>query len=131
MKNTKGFTLIELIVVIAILGVLALILVPNFMGYLEDSKKATAETNARNAYTMATSYAAKGNAEPDGSFTLKEVNDKVLLDYPTDPYKTIVTCEGAVLPGDGCTKVKNVQVTSSGHVVIFEKNKITIDGEAK
>lgn len=38
MKNKKGFTLIELIVVIAILGILALFLVPQFMGYANDAK---------------------------------------------------------------------------------------------
>lgn len=45
MINKKGFTLIELIVVIAILGILALFLVPSFIGYADDAQKATCDAN--------------------------------------------------------------------------------------
>lgn len=45
-----GFTLIELIVVIAIIGVLAAILVPAMMGYVRKSKITTANTAAKSVY---------------------------------------------------------------------------------
>jgi len=41
--NKKGFTLVELIVVIAIIGVLAAILVPTMMGYVHDSQVTSAD----------------------------------------------------------------------------------------
>lgn len=47
MKNKKGFTLIELIVVIAILGILALFLVPSFMGYARDAKVQVMKANVK------------------------------------------------------------------------------------
>ena len=57
-SNKKGFTLVELVVVIAIIGVLAAILVPSMMGYVKKSRLKTANGNAKTAYNAVAEYLA-------------------------------------------------------------------------
>lgn len=48
LKSKKGFTLIEVVVVLVILAILAGIAVPALTGYIEDAKERTAIVEARN-----------------------------------------------------------------------------------
>ena len=63
-SNKKGFTLVELVVVIAIIGVLAAILVPSMMGYVKKARLKTANGNAKTAYNAAAE--ALADAETQG-----------------------------------------------------------------
>ena len=57
-SNKEGFTLIELMIVIAIIGILAAIAIPNFISYRNKAYCTAAENDAHAAVTVAADYYA-------------------------------------------------------------------------
>ncbi len=58
-KLAKGFTLIELMIVVAIIGILAAIAIPNFVKFQCRSKQSEAKTNLKALYECEDSYRAE------------------------------------------------------------------------
>ena len=52
-RKDKGFTLVELIVVLVILAILAAILIPALLGYIDSAKDKQKLVNAKNCLTAA------------------------------------------------------------------------------
>ena len=57
-NNKKGFTIVELVIVIAVIGILAGILIPTFAGVVGKAEDAAAKDQASRAYT---SYLVENN----------------------------------------------------------------------
>ena len=61
LKGQKGFTLIELMIVVAIIGILAAIAIPNFLRYQAKSRQSEAKTNLGALFVAETSYFGERN----------------------------------------------------------------------
>ena len=61
LRSKKGFTLIELMIVVAIIGILAAIAIPNFLRFQAKSKQSEAKGNLAGIFTGQTAYQAENN----------------------------------------------------------------------
>ena len=77
MKNNKGFTLIELIMVTIILGILAAVAVPRYMGTVSQ-----AEAAAEKAVIDALKAAVE-------NYATQEFLEKGRYDYPSNPFALV------------------------------------------
>ena len=113
----KGFTLMELLIVIAVLGVLAAVLVPRMGAFLSSGQVAAANTEVANVETAAMAFYADASAWPtttnttgandslrDGPGTEVYLNKDAEYNYSFDTDGKVDVADNTAWPGD-LTKV--------------------------
>lgn len=71
-NNNKGFTLMEMLIVVAIIAVLVAIAIPVFTNQLEKAREATDAANIRSAYAEVMACALTGSADKTNGVTRTE-----------------------------------------------------------
>ncbi len=118
LKNKKGFTIVELVIVIAVIAILAAVLIPTFSSLIEKANESKAMQAAKNEYTNYLTYDVTAGSKSfliivdekyafvvdNGTFdttanTLKD--SKVALKYGETTYNLTVT--GKTIAIDGYT----------------------------
>ena len=112
-KEARGFTLIELMIVVAIIGILAAIAIPNFMTYQAKARQSEAKVNLGGIFTAATSTMIAQY----GTYDIVNINNLGFMLSGTPRYSYWFTVSGAagVIPGGSTvTTPCNVTVAPAG-----------------
>lgn len=118
-ENKKGFTLAELLIVVAIIAVLVAISIPIFTAQLEKSREAVDEANIRAAYAEASAELLTNDASTKAwTVTAQQTKDKWQSAAEAEKIK-IAGIEVGCASKDGTNKVWNIAIDNT-------KQEITI-----
>ncbi|HHU92853.1 MAG TPA: type II secretion system protein [Halanaerobiaceae bacterium] len=100
LNKEEGFTLVELLIVVAILGILIALAVPRMSGISDSARDRAIEANKRTLVSAATMWYAQN---PGGSDTWTETSGgwgDFLQEYPTGPggvsYQVEIKADGSI-----------------------------------
>lgn len=128
-RNKKGFTLLELLIVISIIAILAATMIPNFIGFDSEARLASTKTNLNTLRTRLSLFRAKEGRYP------KELNELLETQYNDlgvqKAYLDQMPVE-FVSSSKGNNEISNLQPVESlpndgGWVYYPEKAKIIVD----
>ena len=119
-NNKKGFTLVELVIVVAVIAILSAILIPTIGTVIKDAKDAAVKSDLR---TVITNEMVETEEDvPAGYFYCKDGENITYVLYWNG--SEVIICEGELHIDNDATKAKIATVTTSNSVITVS----TVDG---
>lgn len=84
-KKEGGFTLLELLIVIVIIGILALLIIPNITSAPKKARDTQRKTDLRTVQKGLEEYFVSNNIYPDALVDLQAGTPPIIKTVPTDP----------------------------------------------
>lgn len=124
MKNRKGFTLMEMLIVVAIIAILVIIAIPTFNSALAKARAATDVANIRSGYAAAQVEAVtNGLTDPtNGDKYVLEADGSVTKDKATKAYTTQGESSKAAA-GSSIGGKFDVGATAAGTTIAWSKGQ--------
>jgi type IV pilus assembly protein PilA len=116
-RNRKGFTLVELMIVVAIIGILAAIAIPNFLNFRLKAKAAEAKSNLGAIRSTEIAFFAEWNSYIGAQSSTQADPGKVAVAFPQNSNFSILgfAPEGKVYYGYGLEGTKYDTVGFTAH----------------
>ena len=119
-KSKRAFTIVELIIVIAVIGILAAILIPSFSNIIEKSNRKSAYADAKNEITnhiieTADNPEGAGAVVPDSLIFVHKANKLYVFEYVSDIGGSVKETELVLI----APLTKMLRITRSGFVLLL------------
>ena len=95
-NNKKGFTIVELVIVIAVIAILAAVLIPTFGGIVDKAKENAALQEAKTIMTNYTASIDYTEATPEESYVIAVLKDAKTSDPDDDVYYLFTVTDGVL-----------------------------------
>jgi len=123
MKNKKGFTIVELVIVIAVIAILAAVLIPTFSGVIQKSNESSALQEATSTMKSTLAMSDYGTIADNTQFIVVKGSAIYKFSYEGNQIKSIKN--DAALPTGW-----NTIVVNKDHIDTTNGIKLTTDGES-
>jgi type IV pilus assembly protein PilA len=122
MRNAKGFTLVELLIVIAIIAILAAVLIPNLLNARKRANDTAALSYVRNVVTAIEASRDAATGQLDNTKTR-------CTDYVSPAPAVITTCTVRYINNDTDVEIEAPYKGGTKNKVVYKDGQLTLEEE--